>query len=218
MNPVIKSFVEFLFPKSAHSLELENLSAEELLNIPPPVEEIKDKNIFALLDYKHPLAKGLVWEIKYKGNKDLAGKMGMILYDAILDEVNEKRLFDVSWKSEFLLIPIPTHAEKLFERGWNQAELLTEKVAAQDLGKNFKYLPGELIKIKLTKSQTKTTSKSERLENIKNSIGLRGKEIVTGKCIVLIDDVTTTGATFNEARRALQEAGAKDILCFAVAH
>ena len=117
-----------------------------------------------------------------------------------------------------LLVPIPISNKRRSERGWNQAEMLAERVAALDKENLFKYLPGQLVKIIHTESQTRTGSRKERLENLKNSMEILSTSVVAGKCVVVIDDVTTTGATFIEAERALTTAGAKNILCVAIAH
>ena len=117
-----------------------------------------------------------------------------------------------------MVVPIPISNKGRSERGWNQAEMLAERVAALDKENLFKYLPGQLVKIVHTESQTKTGSRKERLENLKNSMEILSASVVAGKCVVVIDDVTTTGATFAEAKRALEQAGATKILCLAIAH
>jgi predicted amidophosphoribosyltransferase len=47
---------------------------------------------------------------------------------------------------------------------------------------------------------------------------MQASDEATGRCIIILDDVSTSGATFTEAKRALKQAGAKKILCVAVAH
>ena len=222
-------FVDFLFPKSEKVLELEMLSAEKLLETLPQAEFLsaktggsanpdsgKGKNTLALFDYSHPLVKEIVWELKYSGNTKIARKLGEILYDVIQHELAELNLFE-HWERP-ILVPIPVSDKRRFERGWNQSELLAEQVTLCDSEKIFKYLPRQLAKLRHTESQTKTASRSERLENLKDSMKVLNPLSVTDRCVIVLDDVTTTGSTFTEARRALNAAGARKILCVAIAH
>jgi len=207
--------IDFLFPKAPEILELESLSALEIIDTLPPAEDV-GKDILALFDYSHPLTKELIWELKYKGNKVVARKLGDILYDYLLEELGERSLFE-KW-DRLVLVPIPISDKRRFERGWNQSELLAQEVMRKEPAKLFKYLPRQLVKVRHTESQTKTTSKSERLKNLEDSMKVLHAPQVSERCVVVVDDVTTTGATFREAKRALETCGAKKIICIAVAH
>ena len=213
-------FTDFLFPKSRKVVELEALSIDALLGALPPAENLKDKNTMALFDYEHPLVKKIVWEIKYSGNIQIIKKFGEILYDHIRQEILDLALFESASRrmGQLILIPMPISDKRRFERGWNQAELLAKEIVAHDREKMFKYLPKQLAKYRHTESQTKTASRSERLENLINSMKVLNPSSVAGTCVIVLDDVTTTGATFAEARRALRAAGARKILCIAIAH
>lgn len=223
LSRIRELFIDFLFPKSGKVLELEALSAENLLNVLPPAENSKDEHTLALFDYSHPLVKEIVWEIKYKGNSQITQKIGAILLDHIKQELRDLVLFE-KWDDpaesgrQLILAPMPISDKRRFERGWNQAELLAKEIMAHDRDKIFKYLPKQLVKYRHTESQTKTASKNERLKNIVDSMKVLNPSSVAGACIIILDDVTTTGATFTEARRALRAAGARKTLCFAVAH
>lgn len=208
---------DFLFPKSRRVIELENLSPETLLKtLPPPPERPRDKKVFAVFDYNHPVVKEMIWELKYAGNRTIADKFGEILYDTLIHELEDLAVFE-KWEKP-ILMPIPVSGKRRFARGWNQAELLAEKIKARDKEGALKYVSGQLVKVRHTESQTQTASRGERLENLKNSMEIKNPKSVAERCIVVIDDVVTTGATFREAVRALKDAGAKKILCLAVAH
>lgn len=216
-------FVDFLFPKSAKILELEALSTDYLLDVLPPAENLKDKYTWALFNYNQPLVKEVVWEIKYKGNPQIARKIGVILFDHIRQELLDLAIFEKWDKSTSsdrrpILLPMPISDKRRFERGWNQAELLVKEIMVHDRDKIFKYLPKQLVKYRHTESQTTTASRNERLKNIVDSMKILNPSSVAGACVIILDDVTTTGATFAEARRALRAAGARKILCIAVAH
>lgn len=212
-------FSDFLFPKTKQVLELEALSPSTLLEILPPAQIGPNEEFSALFAYNSPLTKEAVWEIKYGGNRNIAAKIGEILHNLILTEIEEEASTSALWlKAEPLLLPIPISEKRRFERGWNQTEILCEAIKKADATHRLKYIPRQLIKTHHTESQTKTASKRERLENLKGSMRVQNPESISRKCVVLIDDVATTGATFNEARRAVRAAGAGKILCIAVAH
>lgn len=212
----INLLLDFLFPKSSEVLHLESLSSGELLHILPPAEEIKEEDTIALFNYHDPLMRDIIWELKYKGNRTLAKKMAEILYDVLLTELAERALTENFVNP--LLIPVPMADKKKNERGYNQTEILCDEVKKLDTENRFKLLKGQLVKHRHTVSQTTTATKKERLENLKESMHIIYEESVRGRSVFLLDDVTTTGATFAEAKRALRKAGVKKIVCLALAH
>lgn len=213
---LLKSLSDFLFPQNDKVLRLESLSAEKLIALLPPARLDEKSGMIALFDYDHPLVKEIVWEAKYNGNRNLAAKLGTVLYDVIEAELEERNVFEK--EQSVILMPMPVSDKRRFERGWNQAELLTEAIKRLDTNEHYRYLPRQLVKIRHTESQTKTVDRKERLENLADSMLVQHAPAVENRFVVLVDDVTTTGATFKEAKRALKEAGAKKVFCIAVAH
>jgi predicted amidophosphoribosyltransferase len=58
----------------------------------------------------------------------------------------------------------------------------------------------------------------QRFENLKNCFAVPHPELVKDRTVIVFDDILTTGATFKDARRALEQAGANKIICVAIAH
>jgi competence protein ComFC len=168
---------------------------------------------------KTGLARTAIWEIKYRGNKKIAATFSKLLYESILEELSDAALFS-DFKSP-LLIPIPASRrsikERGFERGFNQCELIGKEIAKLDEGRNFEIAFDALAKIKETPHQSKLKNKAERLKNLSGCFKA-SEEKVSGRNIILIDDVITTGATMREAMKTLHEAGAKNIISLALAH
>jgi ComF family protein len=102
-----------------------------------------------------------------------------------------------------LVVPVPLSRRRLAERGYNQAAMLAFPLS---LLLETKYRPGALRKIVETRTQVGLNI-AERNTNMKNAFKAN-PVIVSGKSILLIDDVMTTGATLNECARALLQAGA----------
>lgn len=112
-----------------------------------------------------------------------------------------------------VIVPVPLHWRDRFSRGFSQTEWLA-KALSKELG-----IPCEmavLFKRRHTKKQHDLTQK-ERKKNLRGAFGSKTGERLNGKRILLVDDVTTTGSTFREAMRALNEAGVAEIVCLAAA-
>jgi len=110
-----------------------------------------------------------------------------------------------------LFIPVPLHRSRLIDRGFNQAEFLARYLAKKCAGV---YAPQALIRTRATGTQL-GLSKKQRLENIKNAF--KANDLVKGECVVLVDDVLTTGSTAGACAKALQASGVDDLTlwCFA---
>lgn len=105
-----------------------------------------------------------------------------------------------------LIIPVPLPPRRERWRGFNQAELIARELADYF---NLEMNVGGMDRVKHRRPQTKL-SKKDRKNNIKNCFTWRSGSL-SGRNIILVDDVATTGATLNECARVLKENGAGKI-------
>jgi ComF family protein len=103
-----------------------------------------------------------------------------------------------------VVVPVPLHAQKQRERGYNQAALL-----AVELGRRLgRPVVGDaLARTRATQTQTRLHA-AERRRNLHNAFAVRDPGWIRGRTALLVDDVMTTGATLSEAARTLKRAGA----------
>jgi ComF family protein len=114
---------------------------------------------------------------------------------------------------EYTVIPIPMTRTRKLLRGYNQSEVISNVVAT-----TYK-LPLELQT--LTRNKTTTTqvrTKNRRARLSMQSDSFSASPSCSGKNILLVDDVATTGATLMAARKALLDAGARDVIALTIAH
>lgn len=179
------------------------------------LEELTQEKLQALarydgtLPYHERAVRALVWELKYRARGRACDLAGEYVADLLLAEAEEHI-------GTMLLIPMPMHEARRKQRGHNQTELLCES-ALKVLGAGpFAYNPHILTRVKNTKTQ-QGLERSERLKNVKDSMLVKYPEQVKGRACIVVDDVTTTGATFAEAKRALKAAGASEVRLIALA-
>jgi ComF family protein len=116
-------------------------------------------------------------------------------------------------KSRDAVVPVPLHAARRRERGFNQAEEI-----AREMGEacGIPMLPGALRRVRSTGTQTKL-GRGKRQDNLKGAFACPKPESVAGKKIVLVDDVFTTGATASECARLLMASGCASVDVMALA-
>ena len=107
-----------------------------------------------------------------------------------------------------VIVPVPIHKQRLRERGYNQSSLLAKR-----LGYMIRkpVVEGDLLRTKHTPSQAKSASLDQRRTNIRNAFNCIGSDL-TGKRVLLIDDVCTSGSTLDSCAISLKKAGATSVL------
>jgi len=137
--------------------------------------------------------QNLVHQIKYRGHKE----MGVVLGHEM-----GKTLRDSSFSEIDLIVPVPLHPKKLRKRGYNQSEWIARGVA-EALGKPID--AQTLVRRFFTDSQTRKKN-YDRWENVGYGFELANTDAFTGRHILIIDDVITTGATLEACIHAILSA------------
>ncbi len=108
---------------------------------------------------------------------------------------------------------VPVSPLRKFTRGYDQVELIAKAVGAE-LG----MVPVPLLKkVRHNRPQSGLSDPATRRANVLGAYQVRNQEAVSGKKILLLDDILTTGATAGECARVLLTSGAKEVHCAAVA-
>ncbi len=154
--------------------------------------------ISSFLFYDQGLStQNMLHAIKYKGNKMLATHLGELYGNDI------KNLFNHPLDA---VIPVPLHARKLRQRGYNQSEYW-----ANGLAKSLSVpIDHSLIRVNYTTTQTKKT-RTERIKNVEGAFKIQQPDLLKGKSILLVDDVITTGATLESCGASLWNAGIRSL-------
>lgn len=214
---ILPTLLNFIFPTHCLSCRQygEDLCLKCLASFPQAERQTLEW-IYPIYDYRHKAVKEAIWLLKYKNHKRLAGVLAEALYARILEELSE--LSVMGNFHEPVLIPIPLSKERQRERGFNQALLLCRAIVALDSENNLELNTNVLVKPRDTEHQARIEDRAHRLKNIIGSFAIKNTDTIKNRNIILVDDVTTTGATLSEAKKILKQAGAKNVIAFTVAH
>ena len=138
-----------------------------------------------------------VYQLKYRNLRSIAPMLAGFLYDFM-----EKNPIQGE-----VLVPVPLHKSRIRERGYNQSTLLAKGLAKLC---GLPVIHNSLVKHEKSLPQARTTSVEERKKNVSDVFSVRD-EYLKGKAIILVDDVSTSGATLDACAGVLKEAGAVSV-------
>ena len=157
----------------------------------------------AAIWYYEGNVRASILRYKFRGRRSYAAAYGRLLAMRVQQEHPEG--FD-------LLTFIPISARRRWKRGYDQVELLARAVG-RELG--MEPVPA-LKKVRHNRPQSGISGEAERRANVLGAYRSINRE-VSGKRVLLLDDILTTGATASEAARVLKTAGAAEVHCAVLA-
>lgn len=171
----------------------------------------------------HGGTRDLVRALKYRGQRSVLPYIATLLQAAVGGNVAEESVASLAGvgprarlaailAAVDLAIPVPLHAKKEKERGFNQTELIFRDFLA---AKNIT-LTKILERTRPTQPMYQLTA-TERAANLKGAFALKKDADVRGKNILLLDDILTTGSTLYECARILKKSGAAKIYVLVLA-
>ncbi len=159
--------------------------------------------VYAIFNYTDKI-KDLIETYKFKRYTRLSEFFAPFVMEHIEKFIPE---FDV-------IIPVPLHPSRKRERGFNQIELILDKVCER---MEINYRKDILIRIKPTKSQAKIKDDKKRKDNVKNAFIVIKKDDIKNRKVLIVDDVFTTGSTLEECAKAVKEKGALEVYALCIA-
>ncbi len=133
----------------------------------------------------------LLHQLKYNGNREIGIYLGAILGD----ELQGSDLFN----TVEVVVPVPLHPRKQRKRGYNQSEIIAEGIC-RTLKASLD--TKTLTRVHYSETQTKK-SRYKRWENVKDIFSITSDTSLSGKHVLLVDDVLTTGSTMEACAGAL---------------
>lgn len=164
---------------------------------------LKAASSFLYFEEKNSTQK-LLHLLKYKGREDIGTHLGKLMAYTLTNSI---------FKDAEIIFPMPIHPTKKRSRGYNQAEAIARGVS------EVLQIPLDtsiVLKEKYTATQT-NKSRIARFENVVDSFGIKNATNITGKNILLVDDVITTGATLEALILEIEKHHPKEIFVLSVA-
>ena len=201
-EPCTKSFV-FLAP-SCFVCKKRDLSGK---TCPECLTKTRIRKFFAPFLYKNDVIRNAIHLYKYEGAKEFGDIFGGFIAE-MLD------FYEFGPRQNMIFVPIPLHRSRERERGFNQSEIIAEFLA-----RRFGVALGThaLCRIKNTFPQIEMADDDRRRNNIANAFKVVIPEAIRKKTVILVDDVSTSGATLEETARVLKEAEAKSVWAAVIA-
>ncbi|MBR4903305.1 MAG: ComF family protein [Selenomonadaceae bacterium] len=215
LKELFEAIIYFLFPPRCPNCreivderyQLCETCAEKILRVdfseevPSPIEKV-----LRVTKYRDGL-QPLLHKLKFDNNLNVLPAMKRILDDVS----NHKEVLKLLSGIDFA-VPVPLHAERLKERGFNQTELIFEEFLAK------KNIPLKKILIRrVATPKLYKYGKADRQKILKGVFAAIEPVDLRGKKILIVDDIFTTGTTVSECAKVLIELGAEKVSVLALA-
>lgn len=187
--------LDLLFPPRESERVIRTLGADELTPYIRPL--MTEEGITALLPYDEPPVRAAIIETKFHDDSAAAALLGGALSLFLTDYLSDCGAYE---ETACVLVPVPLSRERMRERGYNQSERIARHVTT---GTGLFLDTALLMRIRDTAPQT-SLSGSERRNNLCGAFAL-SQQPDSGTLYLLLDDVTTTGATMTEALRPFRK-------------
>jgi ComF family protein len=201
---LLEAILDAILPLRPRSARTKALRQEDI-PLTPTSHELLGSHVTTLMNYQKKNVQDLIQSLKYDGAGHAAHLCASVLAEYLLEEISNAKNFSTK---KILLIPVPLHASRARERGFNQIELVLNALPQEFRdGTRSSLDPRALVRARQTKQQTRL-ARSERLSNVAGAFMAPHPALVENTHIFLIDDVATTGATLVNAATPLRRAGA----------
>ena len=168
--------------------------------------------LLIVADYNNHLVEKSLKFLKYRFISDLDEPL-LVLVKKYLKWLTLDKKFNV-FNTNPLLIPVPLHQRRFNWRGFNQSELLAKGITDTF---QMEINSGIIERSINTTPQADIKEKDKRLINLEGIFKITNKEKISGREVLLIDDVCTTGTTLNECAKVLKANGASKVIALVVA-
>ncbi len=209
MKDFLSGLLDWIYKKrcyfcksSAESVKMCTKCFDELEFMPVQVNrKFFNNNIYCAGVYDKNLQK-MIRGVKYHNQKDLA------YYQAKFMWIYWQRL---EIEGDFQIVPVPIYEKRKKQRKYNHMELVAQEFSALS---GYEVNLNLIKRIKDTKPQYKL-NKAQRMINLSDAFEVFAQNLIPNKKILLFDDICTTGSTFEQMIKTLNDANIYDITCFA---
>ncbi|MES2930815.1 MAG: phosphoribosyltransferase family protein [Patescibacteria group bacterium] len=217
-HSLISTILDLVFPEECLGCGSPGINlCQTCISSAPRIGKETKEGIYACFDYRDPIIKKAIWSLKYYRKRSLGQKLGKVLHDCFSAEIST--IERQSQGNTIFIIPVPLSSRRERTRGYNQAEAIARGFCASLPDSALAVRTDIILKHKDTSAQARTARRAERLRNLEGAFRIKNAKGLRGATIIIIDDVTTTGGTVTEIRKVLlNDAHAKQVIAFAVAH